>query len=160
MRRRDLLRTAGAGTAAAVAALAGCGGEPPADCPGLPVEPNYRGYLDGVSNYRHTCDYRDEESVTVEVGVQGDVGFFKFGPPAVAVSPGTEVVWTWTGRGGAHNVVAERGTFRSGDPIDEDGHTFASTFDEPAVYPYYCEPHRSQEMKGAVFVALDEAGGP
>ena len=155
MRRRSVLRAVGACIAGS--ALAGCQTDPPAgDCPELAAEPNYRGFLDGVSNYDHTCDRRDRTAVTVDVGVQGDIGYFKFGPPAVAVSPGTEVTWEWTGRGGAHNVVAQQGAFDSGAHVDEEGHTFSVTFERPAVYTYVCEPHASQGMKGAVFVALGD----
>lgn len=143
------------------AGLAGCEADPPAgECPELPAEPDYRGYLDGVSNYDHTCDRRNLDSVTVDVGVEGGIGYYKFGPPAIAVTPGTEVTWEWTGRGGAHNVVAERGAFRSGDPVDQDGHTFSHTFEDPAIYTYRCDPHVSQEMKGAVYVALGDSAGP
>lgn len=161
MQRRDLLRAVGGGTVATAAALAGCEEDPPGgECPELPSEPNYRGYLDDVSTYDHTCDRRNFESVTVEVGLQGDIGYYQFGQPAVAVTPGTEVTWEWTGRGGAHNVAARRGTFRSGDPVDEDGHTFSQTFSDPAIYTYLCEPHASQGMKGAVYVALGDSAGP
>lgn len=161
MRRRDLLRVAGAGALPAAVGLAGCEADPPAgECPELPAEPNYRGYLDRVSNYDHTCDRRNFGSVTVDVGVQGDIGYYKFGPPAVAITPGTEVTWKWTGRGGAHNVVAERGAFESGAPLDRDGHTFTHTFEDPAIYTYRCEPHESQGMKGAVYVALGDGTEP
>jgi halocyanin-like protein len=93
--------------------------------------------------------------VTVAVGVEGGIGYYKFGPPAIAVVPGTDARWEWTGQGGAHNVVAEHGRFDSGDPVDDDTETVSHTFDAPAVDRYACEPHRSQGMRGAVFVSLD-----
>lgn len=136
--------------------MAGCQQKPRERCPTIPEEPNYRGWFDGVSNYDGTCDLRQRESVTVAVGVEGNIDYFKFGPPAVAVSPGTEVTWQWTGRGGAHNVVAEQGAFDSGKPVASEDKTFSYTFDAPAVYTYFCEPHRSSGMRGAVFVALEE----
>lgn len=157
--RRQYLRLAG--VAATGALFTGCqtgfdsgDGE---DRPFLDTEPNYRGWFDNVSNYEGTVDYRDESEVTVEVGVEGGIGFFKFGPPAIAVSPGTDIVWEWTGRGGAHNVVAEQGRFDSGSPVDAADETFTYTFERPAIYRYFCNPHRSQGMRGAVFVALDQS---
>ncbi|WP_415380630.1 halocyanin domain-containing protein [Halosimplex sp. TS25] len=158
--RRQFLALAG--VAATGGLFAGCqggnGDGDGEDRPFLDPEPNYRGWFDDVSNYEGTVDYRDESEVSVEVGVEGGIGFFKFGPPAIAVSPGTEVTWEWTGQGGAHNVVAEQERFDSGDPVDADDETFSYTFESPAVYRYLCEPHESQAMLGAVFVALDQSG--
>lgn len=153
--RRQLLQTVGAGVTGSV--LAGCFSdstdeeEPPA----LDTESNYRGWFDGVSNYRETLDYRGENRVPVRVGVAGDVGYYKFGPPAIAVSPETTIVWEWTGRGGAHNVVAEEGAFDSGDAVDGDGRTFTQQLERPAIYKYRCEPHNGLGMRGAVFVAIE-----
>ena len=143
----------------AVAALAGCFGDGNGggdDGPILDTEPNYKGWFKGVSNYEGTRDLRDQSEVTVAVGAQGSLGYFKFAPPAIAVSPGTTVRWEWTGKGGPHNVVAQEGTFESGKPVDRKDETFEYTFDSPGVFRYYCEPHRGQGMKGAAFVALDE----
>lgn len=157
--RRQFVKLAGATITGGL--LAGCqtenGNGNGEGRPYLDTEPNYRGWFDNVSNYEGTLDYRGESEVRVDVGVAGGIGFFKYGPPAIAVSPGTEVVWEWTGRGGAHNVVAEQGRFDSGDPIDADNETFTVTFERPAVYRYLCEPHQSQGMRGAVFVGLGES---
>lgn len=156
--RRRVLRLAGVAVASGL--VAGCqsrtGPGDGEERPFLDVEPNYRGWFDDVGNYEGTRDYRDQSEVIVDVGVEGGLGYFKFGPPAVAVSPGTTVAWEWTGRGGAHNVVAEQERFDSGDPIDADDERFTFTFERPAIYRYLCEPHRSQGMRGAVFVALDQ----
>lgn len=157
--RRTFLRLAGL---AGLGLLAGCtasGATPtPTDDPYVPTEPDYAGWFEGVSNYRGTVDRRGEPEVRVLVGTAGSTGFYKFDPPAVAVSQGTSVVWEWTGKGGTHNVVAAHGTFDSGKLVSKAGHTFAHTFDEPGVFTYVCEPHRSMGMKGAVFVALGAPG--
>lgn len=146
-----------------MATLAGCIGsavDQGAASPQLPNEPNYKGYLDGTDNYDYTHDMRGREAVTIEVGAKGNMGDYGFGPAAVAVSPGTTVTWEWTGRGGAHNVVADEGTFNSGPPVAGEGTTFQYTFDKPGVYRYACEPHEAMGMKGAIFVTLDRPDGP
>lgn len=152
--RRSVLRTG----ALLSVGLAGCFGsdDEPSDSPCVAVEPNYRNWFDDVSNYRCTVDERGADSVTIMVGVQGNSGYYKFGPPAVAVSPGTTVNWEWIGRGGTHNVVSRNGLFDSGSPVDKKGHTYERTFDAPGVFYYLCEPHVSLGMKGAIFVALGE----
>lgn len=146
----------GSVTTAAVV-FAGCSGEGGGSNPNVPTldpEPSYQGWFSGVSNYNGTYDYRDQNRVRVRVGVRGGIGFYKFGPAAIAVSPGTEVVWEWTGHGGAHDVQAENGAFDSGAPVRSESKTFAHTFETPRIYRYFCSPHRGQGMKGAVFVAL------
>lgn len=149
---------------AAAVGLAGCTGratettratEATTECVALPSEPNYKGWFDGVENYHHTCDMRGQERVTVTVGANGNDAHWAFEPAAVAVTPGTTVVWEWTGKAGAHDVVSEKGTFESGDPTDEAGTTFEHTFDSPGIYKYVCTPHEAMGMKGAVFVALE-----
>lgn len=157
MRRATRRRVLWASATATVSALAGCssGEDEDSDRPTVPNEPNYRGWFDGVSNYVGTVDARNADTVTVNVGVQGNSGYFAFGPAAVAVSPGTTVSWEWTGKGGAHNVVAERGGFGSGDAV-RSREPFTRGFDAPATYPYYCTPHRNLGMRGAIFVALGE----
>ena len=124
----------------------------------MPNEPNYQGWFTGVNTYAGTVDRRGEDEVTVRVGTQGANGYYYFGPTAVAVSPGTRVVWEWTGRGGTHNVVSTSGAFTSGNLVSEEGHTFETTLADPGVYRYYCSPHQSLGMKGAVFVALGARG--
>ena len=114
----------------------------------LSEEPDYGGWLDGANNYEQTVDATARDQVTVSVGA-GDG--LSFGPAAVAVSPGTTVVWEWTGEGGGHNVSAESGAFES-DTSQESGTTFEYTFEETGVHEYVCTPHRSVGMKGAVVV--------
>ena len=151
-RRQYLAGAAVAGTFL----LAGClaTGERP-DEPTLPIEPEYGGWFDGVGTYQGTLDYRGREAVEIDVGAPGDLGYFKFAPVAVAVSPGTTVTWRWTGKGGGHDVVADNGAFASGDLVTTADHTFSHTFDAPGVYKYFCTPHRAMGMRGAVFVALE-----
>jgi len=121
-------------------------------------EPDYGGWFDDVSNFDGTVDKRGQDTVEISVGVDGNGGSFAFGPAAVKVNPGTEVVWTWTGNGGGHNVVSDGdGPLDSGNAVSDSGTTYSHTFEETGIYKYVCTPHKSLGMKGAVVV---EEGTP
>ncbi len=97
-------------------------------------------------------DMTGQDEVVIETGA-GDNGF-SFDPSGVVVSTGTNVVWEWTGEGGAHNVVSEDGSdyeFES-ELTDEAGFTIEQTADEAGTIFYVCVPHRAQGMYGAVAV--------
>jgi halocyanin-like protein len=157
--RREFLQAVGLFAVAGSVGLTGCtsqAAEGGSHDPHLPHEPDYKGYLDGTDNYDFTHDWRGRDAVTVEVGSEANMGAYGFSPAAIAVSPGTTVIWEWTGRGGTHNVVATQGTFDSGEPVDDAGTRFEHAFDRPGTYTYVCEPHETMDMKGAVFVGLGE----
>lgn len=105
-------------------------------------------WFEDVPNYDSVVDVTDKNTVTVTVGA--DDGYI-FAPPAIRVSPGTTVVWKWSGKGASHNVVESNSTFKS-DLSGENGYTFEQMFDEEGTYRYYCEPHRAMGMKGGVLV--------
>ena len=136
------------GAAAGTAALAATGTATAQE------EPDYGGWFDDVSNYDGTTvDRTDADSVEISVGAQGNNGAFAFDPPAVMVSPGTEVVWEWNGEGGGHNVVSDGdGPLDSGDPVSEAGTTYSHTFESEGMFKYVCVPHEALGMKGAVVV--------
>jgi len=98
------------------------------------------------------ADMTGTESVTIAVG--GGSQGLAFDPPVVRVDPGTEVVWEWTGEGGAHNVVSTEAPedFSSEDVIAEAGHTWSQTFEQTGTYFYYCQPHQALGMHGAILV--------
>ncbi len=112
----------------------------------------FDGWFDGVSNFDGVVDETGRDEVTVTVGASGNDGSFAFDPAAIRVSEGTTVVWEWAGEGGKHNVVADDGSFRSGDPVSGADTTFRHTFDGTGTYEYYCSPHKNLGMKGAVVV--------
>ena len=163
-RRRYLL---GLGSVGAVG-LAGCiaedeqtttgDGQTPTDTPaGTPTgtdepdRPDFGGYLDSANNYSGTVvDARGQDQVVVEVGAKSGLAF---DPAAVHVDNGATVVWEWTGKGGAHTVIAERGTFDSGKTTSSG--TYRHTFSADGIHPYYCVPHKGSGMKGAVVVGDD-----
>ena len=139
-------------------------------------------YLSDANLYDGTVSDRGSES-TIEINVGAGENGLAFDPPAVRVSPNTEITWTWTGEGGAHNVVSEptdgnqnqneseqhsenesedesgdhghseQTTLNSGDPEDGADITYTETLSEPATVLYHCHPHEASGMKGAVIVS-------
>ena len=161
--RRGFLRAAGGVVVAGL--LAGCtsggsGENAGADTGGDGSEGNsgtndsnndggMEGWLADTGNYDSVEDMTGENSVTVEVGAKGNNGANAFVPAAIKISPETTVTWKWVN--GYHNVVDKNSQFSSGDP--EQGATFEHTFETAETILYYCEPHRSMGMKGAIIVA-------
>ena len=154
-RRRYLL--AGAATVAALGGVAGCtggGGGDGDENENGEVDPQQRvdDYLSNDETYDGSIeDLTGESAPTVAVGAAGNAGHFAFDPSAVRVSTGTTVTWEWTGEGSSHNVVHEDGAFES-ELVVEAGHAFGYTFEETGVFRYYCTPHKTSGMKGAVVV--------
>ena len=158
--RRALLRSSGAaaGGATAIGAVGSAAAQE-----GGSGRIDYGGWFSDVSNFSSTVDRRGEDAVTIEVGVEANGNYWGFGPAAVWVDSGTTVTWEWTGRGNAHNVVAENDDYSSGSPTAQAGTTFEHTFAEAGIHKYYCNPHLSAGMKGAIVVGDDvptvEVGG-
>ncbi|RNJ26134.1 halocyanin domain-containing protein [Halosegnis longus] len=102
--------------------------------------------------YDEIIDMTGQDEVVVEVGAGGNG--LAFAPAAVRISTETTVSWQWTGRGGRHNVVAASDSdfdFQSGSPKLE-ADPFERSFDDAGVGLYYCGPHRSLGMEGALIV--------
>lgn len=108
-------------------------------------------WLSNTNNFNGITDKTGASTVTVEVGPDSDE--MVFAPAAIRIQTGTTVNWEWIGSG-YHNVVAEDGLFNSGDP--EEQASFEYTFDAAGTTLYYCDPHRSAGMKGAVIVEESE----
>jgi halocyanin-like protein len=145
--RRGLLRVCGA---VALTGLAGCSGNS-ADSGGSDGGAGgnvYGGWLDDANGFEAVDDRTGESSIEITVGAGSGLAFE---PAAVRISPGTQVVWTWTSKGGAHNVREENDAFES-ELIGQSGHTFEYTFDSAGVYKYVCDPHAHRGMKGVVEV--------
>jgi halocyanin-like protein len=126
------------------------------------VEAEYGDWFSDVDNYDgSTADMTGQDAVEVEVGAQGNGGTFAFEPPAVRISPGTTVTFNWTSN--THNVLIEEQPDDAGweghAPIENTGFTLEHTFETPGVYTYYCEPHLSLGMKGAIVVGAAPGGG-
>jgi halocyanin-like protein len=120
--------------------------------------PVFGSYLSDANGYSEegTQDARGEDEVSVAVGA--DDGY-AFDPATIWVSPGTTIVWEWTGNGGNHNVVAEEGPagFDSGSPVGDEGATYEYevTEEDAGITAYKCVPHEGQGMKGGVAVGND-----
>lgn len=108
-------------------------------------------YLSDARSYSGggPADYTGQSEVSVENGA-GTRGM-AFDPAAIAVSPGTTVVWQWTGRGGEHDVVAVDGSFES-ELVESSTKTFSHTFEESGEWTYNCSEHEDKGMKGVVVV--------
>ncbi|MFB6296731.1 MAG: halocyanin domain-containing protein [Halobacteriales archaeon] len=156
--RRTVLQITGVAVATA---LAGCGGDGDGggnDTTGgqetefIDEEPDYGGYLEDAKNYNGTVDLRGQEEVTVEVGAGDGLAF---GPAAISVSQGTTVQWEWTGDGGKHNVQANEGPadLDSGSAVQATGVEYEYAFEATGTTTYFCDPHETIGMKGAVHVA-------
>lgn len=174
--RRTILKSLSAVSTAGMVGLAGCGGNGNgADNGGdgggetlsgseYPTVDDWMtesdvGGADGT--YDGTIDdLRDESSVTIDVGSEGNGDGYAYGPSAVAISAGTEVLWEWTGEGGAHNVVADPAAqlgesdyeFSSGDAVAGADTEYSFTFEDSGITLYHCVPHLSLGMKGSIVV--------
>lgn len=94
-------------------------------------------------------------AVTVEVAPDGQL---RFDPETAEIQVGESVRWIW--RGDGHNVTP--GTIPDGATWDgsegspgethDAGHEYVHAFETAGTYEYYCDPHRSLDMTGAVEV--------
>jgi halocyanin-like protein len=124
-------------------------------------EPDYGNWFSDVPNYESTVDQRETEEVVVEVGTETENGPYGFSPAAVRISPGTTVRFRYVSAG--HNVLPEsipgEADWAGDEAINNSGYEFTHTFETEGVYTYYCEPHRSLGMKGAIVVGNVGGGG-
>ena len=152
MGRRTLLR--GAAGAATVGAGVAAGA-------GTAAAQSFEGWLDGVENYDGVADQTGEGAVTIEVGVDNGGAPYGFGPAGVRIDPGTEVTFEWVSN--THNVMMESqpegSSWTDVSDIYNEGHTETVTFDTEGIYTYFCQPHRTQGMRGVIVVGDQELTG-
>jgi plastocyanin len=77
-----------------------------------------------------------------------EIKHFAFVPEALTVSAGTRVVWT-NRDDEPHIVVSAGNRFASSKAMDTD-ETYATVFDKPGTYAYFCSIH--PHMVGTVIV--------
>lgn len=132
-------------------------GTPDGPVPDSDVPDPIHEHLQTANGYDGSVTERvGEETVIVSVGA-GAEGT-AFAPVAIRVETETTVRWTWSGAGGDHDVAttAESATeFDSGDPVETAGTEFSYTFEQPGRTLYWCTPHRTAGMRGAVDVVSD-----
>lgn len=110
-------------------------------------------WLAGTNGYDGTIvDQMDTDLVEITTGAQGNGGHFAFDPHAVKVSAGTTIRWSWSGNGGAHNIVFEETDTSRETIYTEAGIHFEETFTETGVYKYSCAPHHDLGERGAIVV--------
>jgi halocyanin-like protein len=110
-------------------------------------------WLRNVDNFDgEIVDRSEADVVDVTTGAPGNSGHFAFEPPAVTVAPDTTVRWTWTGKGGAHDVVFDETPISTHEVVAEEGYTFEHTFESTGVFLYHCRPHSTIGQRGAVVV--------
>lgn len=136
--RRRFLALSGAAAAGSLVAAA----------PAAAAPTDLSGWFSNTDNADGVVDRTGQSEVTIEVGAEGNKGPYAYAPAAVRVDPGTKVVWKWVN--GRHNVVASDGSFES--EYYSDSGTFSYTPTEPGVRKYYCTPHKTMGMKGALVV--------
>lgn len=152
-RRRYLVALGGA----SAVGLAGCGGgdadRTTYDAGTVSAPEEVSDYLSDASNFEgEVIDLTGRDEVEVAVGTRGNDGYNAYSPPAIQISTGTTVVWEWTGQGAPHNVKAEGDAFDSGAATASSDESYSHTFEQSGTYRYFCTPHKTQGMKGAVVV--------
>lgn len=129
-------------------------GDPGESAQTTPAGSEVSEYLSNSANFDGNLIVNaSSDAVSVQVGAEGNGGAFAYAPVAIEVSTGTTVTWNWTGEGNAHNVVSQGdGPLDSGSPVAEPSTTYEYTFEDTGTYLYYCTPHKSTGMKGAIVV--------
>ncbi|WP_308254756.1 plastocyanin [Geminocystis sp. GBBB08] len=93
---------------------------------------------------------------TVEVKMGADTGALAFQPAKITIQTGDTVKWV-NNKLAPHNVVFDSSVKNTAKLSHKGlafsaGESFETTFSEPGVYPYYCEPHRGAGMAGTITV--------
>lgn len=91
------------------------------------------------------------QAATVEVTVRN----FEFVPATINIQPGDTVVWNAVQ--GAHDVVANDGSFSSGS-VKQAPWTFSHTFNTEGTFRYFCSPHQGFGMVGTIVVGSGGSG--
>jgi plastocyanin len=97
------------------------------------------------------------ETFTVKMGA--DSGLLQFEPANLTIKAGDTVKWV-NNKLSPHNVVLDSTKVEAGQAtklshknlLFSPGESYESTFTEPGVYSYYCEPHRGAGMVGTITV--------
>ncbi|MFB6139541.1 MAG: plastocyanin/azurin family copper-binding protein [Halosimplex sp.] len=151
--RRAFLRAGAGATAVAAGAGTAAGQEEGGGGGGGSAKPKWPSYVSGAKGGAYK-DLRGESEVTVEVGAGDGLAFM---PTKIWIDPGTKVTYKWVSSG--HDVLPKTkpdgAEWEGHQPIESSGFTYSHTFETGGMYTYYCQPHESLGMKGAVAVGGD-----
>jgi plastocyanin len=97
------------------------------------------------------------ETYTVKMGA--DSGLLQFEPANLTIKAGDTVKWV-NNKLSPHNVVLDSTKVEANQAaklshknlLFSPGESYETTFSEPGVYSYYCEPHRGAGMVGTITV--------
>ncbi len=92
------------------------------------------------------------ETYTVTMG--SDKGALQFIPDKLTINAGDSVDFVMN-KMGPHNVLfkgkANKGLSHK-KMLNKSGDSYATTFDTPGKYKYFCQPHRGAGMTGTIIV--------
>ena len=93
---------------------------------------------------------------TLKAEVEVKVRNFEFFPRDITVPRGETVKWVWeegfhTTTNGTGSSDPEAGTLWN-EPMSSSNKTFSFMFNEEGLFPYFCIPHESIDMKGTITV--------
>lgn len=80
-----------------------------------------------------------------------------FDPAEITIAAGDTVRWVNPPGGMMHNVIADDFSFSSGGVSTS--FTYEQTFTEAGTIPYFCQPHRVDDMTGTITVTGSTGGG-
>lgn len=87
-----------------------------------------------------------------EVKMGTDSGMLQFEPSTLNINVGDTVTW-FNNKMYPHNVVFFDSNIESHTQmVFSPGNAYETTFSDPGVYTYYCQPHRGAGMTGEIIV--------
>jgi halocyanin-like protein len=149
--RRGMLRSSAAAAGVAAATGTAAAAEEDGGGEGGSTQPDFGGWLAGIDGGYQ--DMRGESSVTIEVGAEGNGGPYAFSPAGIWIDSGTTVTFEWVSDN--HNVVVDSGSWGGYETIENGGFSTEHTFESGGITKYFCAPHKSQGMQGAIAVGED-----
>lgn len=91
-------------------------------------------------------------AATYEVKMGTDSGMLQFEPSTLNIKVGDTVQW-FNNKMYPHNVEFFESSIESHTQmVFSPGFAYETTFTQPGVYSYYCQPHRGAGMTGEVIV--------
>ena len=98
-------------------------------------------------------EHSDEPTEPIDDGNVAEVVLnnFAFSAPSVTIDRGESIRWR-NSTATFHTVTPDGHQAFAARQTNAAGQTFATRFDTPGRYRYYCEPHRALGMTGEIIV--------